>query len=233
MRDRLSGNEKLLLLCNPQNPGGTVYRRDELLQHHQFAREHDLIVCSDEIHCELLLEPGVRHTPFATLNDDAVQRSVTLMSPSKTFNLAGLGASLAIVPNEALRQRLKRARSGIVPEVNLLALVAAQAAYQYGQPWLDEQLIYLRANRDRLTKRINAMPGLTVLPIEATYLAWIDCSALPVDNPHQFFERAGVGLSAGLDFGDRRFVRLNFGCRWALLDEALDRMARACAALPG
>ena len=91
------------------------------------------------------------------------------MSPSKTFNLAGLGASLAIVPNEALRQRLKRARSGIVPEVNLLALVAAQAAYQYGQPWLDEQLIYLRANRDRLTKRINAMPGLTVLPIEATY----------------------------------------------------------------
>lgn len=108
MRDRLSGNEKLLLLCNPQNPGGTVYRRDELLQHHQFAREHDLIVCSDEIHCELLLEPGVRHTPFATLNDDAAQRSVTLMSPSKTFNLAGLGASLAIVPNEALRQRLKR-----------------------------------------------------------------------------------------------------------------------------
>ena len=101
-----------------------------------------------------------------------------------------------------------------MPEVNLLALVAAQAAYQYGQPWLDEQLIYLRANRDRLTKRINAMPGLTVLPIEATYLAWIDCSALPVDNPHQFFERAGVGLSAGLDFGDRRFVRLNFGCRW-------------------
>lgn len=83
MRDRLSGNEKLLLLCNPQNPGGTVYRRDELLQHHQFARKHDLIVCSDEIHCELLLEPGVRHTPFATLNDDAAQRSVTLMSPSK------------------------------------------------------------------------------------------------------------------------------------------------------
>lgn len=233
MHDRLSGNEKLLLLCNPQNPGGTVYRRDELLQHHQFAREHDLIVCSDEIHCELLLEPGVRHIPFATLNEDAAQRSVTLMSPSKTFNLAGLGASMAIVPNEALRQKLKRARSGIVPEVNLLALVAAQAAYQYGQPWLDEQLIYLRANRDRLTERINAMPGLTLLPIEATYLAWIDCSALPVDNPHQFFERAGVGLSAGLDFGDRRFVRLNFGCRRALLNEALDRMAPACAALAG
>lgn len=233
LHGQLSGNEKLLLLCNPQNPGGTVYRRDELLQHHQFAREHDLIVCSDEIHCELLLEPGVRHIPFATLNEDAAQRSVTLMSPSKTFNLAGLGASMAIVPNEALRQKLKRARSGIVPEVNLLALVAAQAAYQYGQPWLDEQLIYLRANRDRLTERINAMPGLTLLPIEATYLAWIDCSALPVDNPHQFFERAGVGLSAGLDFGDRRFVRLNFGCRRALLDEALDRMAQACAALAG
>ena len=94
---------ELLLLCNPQNPED-VYRRDELLQHHQFALEHDLIVCSDEIHCELLLEPGVRHIPFATLNEDAAQRSVTLMSPSKTFNLAGLGASMAIVPNETLRQ---------------------------------------------------------------------------------------------------------------------------------
>lgn len=229
--ERLDGHEKLLLLCNPQNPGGTVYRNEELSRQHAFARERDLIVCSDEIHCELLLEPGVRHIPFATLNEDAAQRSITLMSPSKAFNLAGLGASMAIVPNDTLRQTLKRARSGIVPEVDLLALVAAQAAYQHGQTWLDEQLAYLRANRDRVTERINAMPGLRLLPIEATYLAWIDCSALPVANPQLFFEHAGVGLSAGLDFGDRRFVRLNFGCRRALLEEALERMARACASV--
>ncbi|CAI0777377.1 MalY/PatB family protein [Serratia ficaria] len=229
---QLDGKEKLLLLCNPQNPGGTAYRREELLQHHDFARKHGLIVCSDEIHCDLLLEPDVRHIPFATLNEDAAQRSITLMSPSKTFNIAGLGASMAIIPNAALRQRLQRARNGIVPDVDLLALVAAQAAYQHGQPWLDEQLLYLRANRDVVTERINAMPGLRLPPFEASYLAWIDCSELKVDNPHAFFEQAGVGLSPGLDFGNRRFVRLNFGCRRALLNEALDRMAQACASLP-
>lgn len=228
---QLNGKEKLLLLCNPQNPGGTVYRRQELLQQHAFAQAHELIVCSDEIHCDLLLEPGGQHIPFATLNDDAAQRSITLMSPSKTFNIAGLGASMAIIPNPELRQKLVRARSGIVPEVDVLALVAAQAAYQHGQYWLDALLIYLRANRDLVTERINAMPGLLLQPIEATYLAWIDCSQLTVDNPHAFFEQAGVGLSPGLDFGNRHFVRLNFGCRRELLIQALDRMMLATQAL--
>jgi cystathionine beta-lyase len=228
---QLNGREKLLLLCNPQNPGGTVYRRQELLQQHAFAQRHDLIVCSDEIHCDLLLEPGCQHIPFATLNEDAAQRSITLMSPSKTFNIAGLGASMALVPNTALRQKLIRTRSGIVPEVDILALVAAQAAYQHGQDWLDELLVYLRANRDLVTERINVMPGLQLQPIEATYLAWIDCSQLAVDNPHAFFEQAGVGLSPGLDFGNRHFVRLNFGCRRKLLSQALDRMLIATRSL--
>ncbi|WP_413481584.1 MalY/PatB family protein [Serratia proteamaculans] len=228
---QLNGKEKLLLLCNPQNPGGTVYRKQELLQQLAFAQAHGLMVCSDEIHCDLLLEPGCEHIPFATLNEDAAQRSITLMSPSKTFNIAGLGASMAIIPNPELRQKLVRARSGIVPEVDVLALVAAQAAYQHGQAWLDALLIYLRANRDLVTERINAMPGLLLQPIEATYLAWIDCSQLAVDNPHAFFEQAGVGLSPGLDFGNRRFVRLNFGCRRELLLQALDRMTLATQAL--
>ncbi|MBS0974669.1 MalY/PatB family protein [Serratia rubidaea] len=228
---RLQGQEKLLLLCNPHNPGGTVYRRDELLALQQFAQQHDWIVCSDEIHCDLLLEPGLQHIPFAALNEDAAQRSITLMSPSKTFNIAGLGASMAIVPNEQLRRTLCRTRRGLVPEVDVLALVAAQAAYQDGQPWLDRQLDYLRANRDLVMTRINALPGLRLAPIEATYLAWIDCSGLPVDNPHAFFEQAGVGLSPGLDFGDRRFVRLNFGCQRALLIRALERIERAVRAL--
>lgn len=228
---QLNGKEKLLLLCNPQNPGGTVYRKQELLQQLAFTQAHGLMVCSDEIHCDLLLEPGCEHIPFATLNEDAAQRSITLMSPSKTFNIAGLGASMAIIPNPELRQKLVRARSGIVPEVDVLALVAAQAAYQHGQAWLDALLIYLRANRDLVTERINAMPGLLLQPIEATYLAWIDCSQLAVDNPHAFFEQAGVGLSPGLDFGNRRFVRLNFGCRRELLLQALDRMTLATQAL--
>ncbi|MCS3408405.1 MalY/PatB family protein [Serratia sp. AKBS12] len=230
---QLTGREKLLLLCNPHNPGGTVYRRDELLAQQQFAQAHELIVCSDEIHCDLLLEPGMRHIPFATLNEDAALRSVTLMSPSKTFNIAGLGASMAIVPNPELRRALCRERRGIVPEVDVLALVAAQAAYRHGQPWLDAQLTYLRGNRDLVMECINALPGLQLQPVEATYLAWIDCSGLPVDNPHVFFEQAGVGLSPGLDFGDRRFVRLNFGCQRDLLLRALQRMSNAVQALMG
>ncbi|WP_416262414.1 MalY/PatB family protein [Gibbsiella quercinecans] len=228
---QLTGKERLLMLCNPQNPGGTVYRHDELLAQHAFAQRHDLVVCSDEIHCDLLLEPGLRHIPFATLNADAEQRSITLMAPSKTFNIAGLGAAMAIIPNPALRQRFNRQRSGLVPPVDVLALAAAHAAYRDGQPWLDELLDYLRANRDRVSQRINAMPGLQLQPIEATYLAWCDCSGLPVENPHAFFEQAGVGLSPGLEFGNRHFVRLNFGCRRELLDSALDRMEQAIATL--
>ncbi|MFC0227207.1 MalY/PatB family protein [Serratia aquatilis] len=227
VENALEGHERLLMLCNPQNPGGTVYRREELQAVYEFAQAHDLVVCSDEIHCDLLLQPDLQHIPFASLNDDAAQRSITLMSPSKTFNIAGLGASMAIIPNDELRLQFCRARSGIVPEVDILALVAAQAAYRDGQPWLDAQLDYLRTNCNLVTERINAMPGLQMVPVEATYLAWIDCSGLPVHNPHAFFEQAGVGLSPGLDFGDRRFVRLNFGCRYSLLITALERMAQA------
>ena len=226
----LSGKEKLLMLCNPQNPGGTVYRRDELEAQLAFARQHDLIVCSDEIHCDLLLEPGVRHIPFASLSEDAAQRSVTLISPSKTFNIAGLGASLAIIPNAELRARFKQARYGIVPEVDILALVAAEAAWRGGDAWLEGLLAYLRAGRDRLHAAVNALPGLSMASPEATYLGWIDCSGLDVASPARYFENRGLGFSPGRDFGDDRFVRFNFGCTHATLEEALDRLRAAVAA---
>ncbi|WP_413724728.1 MalY/PatB family protein [Sodalis sp. RH16] len=223
----LTGVEKLLMLCNPHNPGGTVYRREELQQQLAFAQRHDLLVCSDEIHCDLLLEPGVEHIPFASLDSDAEQRSVTLMSPSKTFNIAGLGASLAVIPNPRLRMRFIAQRSGIVPSVDVLAFVAATAAWRDGQPWLDEHLAYLRGNRDWLRARINELPGLHMASPEGTYLAWIDAHELAVENPQRFFEQAGVGLSPGAEFGDPRFVRLNFGCPRALLEEGVERMAAA------
>lgn len=226
----LNGKEKLLMLCNPQNPGGTVYRRDELEAQLAFARQHDLIVCSDEIHCDLLLEPGVRHIPFASLSEDAAQRSVTLISPSKTFNIAGLGASLAIIPNAELRARFKQARYGIVPEVDILALVAAEAAWRGGDAWLEELLAYLRVSRDRLHAAVNALPGLSMASPEATYLGWIACSGLDVASPALYFENQGLGFSPGRDFGDDRFVRFNFGCTHAMLEEALDRLSAAVAA---
>lgn len=224
---QLNGSEKLLMLCNPHNPGGTVYRRDELEAQLRFARRHDLIVCSDEIHCDLLLEPGVKHIPFASLSEDAAQRSITLMSPSKTFNIAGLGASVAIIPNRELRDRFCRERKGMVPDVDVLAYVAATAAWREGQPWLDEQLAYLKRNRDALVNHLHSLPELSMVPPEGSYLGWIDAGRLGVSNPQQFFERHGLGFSAGSDFGDDRFVRINFGCHRLLLEEALRRMTLA------
>ncbi|MDF1893634.1 MalY/PatB family protein [Rahnella contaminans] len=224
---QLDGSEKLLMLCNPYNPGGTVYRSDELLQQHEFARRHNLVVCSDEIHCDLILEPDLKHVPFASLNADAEQRSITLMAPSKTFNLAGLGASMAIIPNPELRRKFFDTSKGIVPHVNILAYVAATAAYRDGEAWLNAQLDYLRENRDLVATRINAMPGLRMLVPEGTYLGWIDASALPVDDPYRFFVEAGVGFSGGAEFGAPKCVRINFGCQRALLGKALDRMEAA------
>lgn len=227
---QMSGKEKLLMLCNPQNPGGTVYRRDELEAQLAFAQQHDLIVCTDEIHCDLLLEPGVQHIPFASLSEDAAQRSITLISPSKTFNIAGLGASLAIIPNAELRARFNRVRQGIVPSVDILSLVAAEAAWRDGDAWLEAQLVYLRRNRDWLVEQVNALPGLTMTSPEATYLAWIDASALNVASPALYFEKYGLGFSPGRDFGDDKFVRLNFGCTRALLEEAVVRLGKAANA---
>lgn len=230
VEEKLTGREELLMLCNPQNPGGTVYSREELLAQLEFAERHDLIVCSDEIHCDLLLEPGVHHTPFASLNEAAARRSITLMSPSKSFNIAGLGASVAIIPNPELRKRFSQAMAGIVPHVDVLALTAAEAAWRDGEPWLAAQCDYLRRNRDRLCSAINALPGLRVAPPQATYLAWVDASGLEAENPTRFFHDAGLGFSQGLDFGEAQFVRINFGCTAATLDEAIRRLQAAVKA---
>lgn len=226
----MQGNERLLMLCNPQNPGGTVYRRDELEAQLAFAQQHDLIVCSDEIHCDLLLSPGAQHIPFAALSEDAAQRSITLISPSKTFNIAGLGASMAIIPNPELRARFKRVREGIVPGVDILALVAAEAAWRDGDEWLAAQLDYLRANRDWLVAQVNALPELQMAAPEATYLGWIDASKLDVASPMDYFEQHGLGFSPGHDFGDDNFVRFNFGCTRATLEQAVARLQLAVAA---
>lgn len=227
----LQGNERLLMLCNPQNPGGTVYRKQELLAQLAFAEKYDLTVCSDEIHCDLLLDDNIPHIPFASLNESAANRSITLMAPSKTFNIAGLGASIAIIPNKQLRLQFTQATAGIMPYLNILSYSAAIAAYTDNSGWLAEQIGYLRGNRDYLYKEINQIKGLRLLPIEATYLAWIDASLLPIANPHRFFEEAGVGLSAGKDYGNEKFVRLNFGCSRHLLEKAVQRIKLACTAL--
>jgi len=229
LEQAITPTTRLLLFCNPQNPGGTVYRRDELEQLADIVVRHDLIICSDEIHCDLILEPGLQHIPLASLNPDIAARTITLMAPSKTFNIAGLGCSFAIIENPVLRRAFSRTRKGIVPDVNLLGYTAAIAAYKAGDSWNDRQCAYLRGNRDYLVEQINQIPGLSLQPGEATYLAWIDVSAAKLDNPPHFFEEAGVGLSPGRDFGDERFMRLNFGCSRETLEEAVRRIR--CAML--
>lgn len=220
----LTPNTRLLLLCNPHNPTGRVFTREELETLAGIARRHDLLVCSDEIHCDLILEPCARHLPFVALDDDTRRRTITLMAPSKTFNLPGLGYSFALIPNPALRRRFVKAMNGIVPHPCLPGFVAAEAAYREGWPWLDQLQRYLRRNRDLAYARLSQLPELEVTCPEATYLMWIQARTLSEQPPCMWFEAAGVGLSDGTPFGDPLSVRLNFACARALLEQALERI---------
>jgi cystathionine beta-lyase len=218
---------RLFMLCNPHNPVGRVFDEDELRWIGELAIERDLVICSDEIHCGLVLDADKPHLPIAMLDEDIARRTITLMAPSKTWNIPALYCAMAIIPDPALRARFRRGMRGIVPEVNVLGFVAAEAAYRDGGPWRAALLDYLRANRDSVVKAVAAMPALEMVAPEATYLAWIDCRAAGLTDPMAFFEAAGVSLSDGRAFGLPGFVRLNFACPRATLDEALARMARA------
>ncbi len=215
---------RLFLLCNPHNPVGRVYEVEELERLARFCERHDLTLCADEIHAGLVLDASRRHRSIANLDPEFAQRTITLMAPSKTFNIPGLGFSFAVIPDPALRARFRGHMKGIVPDINVLGFAAALAAYREGEPWRRALIEYLRRNAETLIASIRTMPGLGVAMVEATYLAWIDARSLAVENPQRFFEAAGVGLSDGADFGAPGFVRLNFGCRHALLEEALGRM---------
>jgi len=222
---------KLLLWCNPQNPVGRIFTRKELTDLAAFCDRHGLVICSDEIHADLRIDPGAPHIPMATLDPSIADRTITLMAPSKTYNIAGLGCSFAVISNDRLRRKCKRAMAGIVPHINTLAYTAALAAYRYGKPWLTALLDYLRQNHHQVLTTVTAMPGLTMKPVEATYLAWIDARALEIEPPAFFFEKAGVGFNNGADFGMPGFVRLNFGCPKKMLDQGLARMQAALGKL--
>ena len=222
---------RLFILCNPQNPLGRVFTRTELEKMAEICLREGTLICSDEIHCDLVYE-GYRHLPIASLAPDVAQRTITLMAPSKTFNLAGLQCSFAIIQNDPLRKQFKTASRGLMAHMNQLACTAGVAAYAQGQSWLDELLGYLQANRDMTVAFIREhMPNIRVSVPEGTYLAWLDCTNDPaLSRPYQFFlKQAHVALSDGVPFGPPGLghVRLNFGCRRELLLEALNRMHSA------
>jgi cystathionine beta-lyase len=221
---------RLFILCNPHNPVGKVFQRQELERLAEICLQHGVTICSDEIHCDLVF-PGHLHIPIASLDTEISNNTITLMSPSKTFNLAGLECSFAIIQNPELRKRYLAARKGLVPWVNLMGIVAARTAYKEGQDWLDQALLYLEGNRDYLMKFLQEhIPGIHMGLPEGTYLAWLDCRRTGIEGePAQFFlDNANVAVNDGGTFGrgGEGFVRLNFGCPRAMLHEALERIKK-------
>jgi cystathionine beta-lyase len=225
----ITAKTRLLLLCSPHNPVGRVFDREELAKLVSICEKYDIIICSDEIHCDLILDTDKKHIPTATISPAAEARTITLMAPSKTFNVPGLGCSFAIISDAGLRQNFSLAMAGIVPDTNILGYTATLAAYRDGWKWLACLLDYLRKNRQLVEQEIGSIDGLTMRYAEATYLAWIDARSIDARSPARYLEKAGVGLSEGSDFGSPGFMRLNFGCPRSLLKQALERMSQALA----
>ena len=231
LRSAITPRTKILELCSPHNPVGRVFSREELEELADLCEEKDLIICSDEIHCELILDEDKKHIPTATLSNKIANRTVTMMAPSKTFNVPGFGCSFAIIPNSRLRSQFKQAMTGIVPDAAALGYYATIAAFRESEEWRQGLLEYLRNNRDYLLKEFETIPEITMFPVESTYLAWLDVSKLNQENPDQFFEAAGVGLSDGRPFGMNGYLRLNFGCPRHRLEEAMKRIKTAVSEL--
>ena len=233
---RAAKKVNMFLLCNPHNPVGIIHSGADLQRMAEICLENNVLVVSDEIHCELLLD-GNRFTPLATLSPEIAARTITLIAPSKTFNIPGLFCGFAIIPNEELRIRYMETVFKMGIHVASPGLIAARVAYS-GQcdAWLKKLLIYLTDNRDFLLSYVTKqLPMLRITVPDATYLAWIDCSELDLKpTPYEFFlKEARVALGDGGRFGkgSEQFVRLNFGTSRRILKQGLDRIRKALRAL--
>jgi cystathionine beta-lyase len=229
MAKAVTARTRLFLLCNPQNPTGRVYTRDELLALARFCERHDLLICSDEIHCSLILDADRNHTPIASLSQEIASRTITLMAPTKTYNTPGLGCAFAIIPDRALRQRFNAARLGLVPGIGPLAYVAATEAYRDRSDWLPSLLGYLAGNRDLLQQTVASIPNVTMTHVEGTYLGWLDIRALNLASIPDHFEAHGLGISDGAQFHGPGFIRFNFACPRPTLTVGLARLREALA----
>lgn len=215
---------KLFLLCNPHNPAGTVFTKEEQERLLEICLKNNIVICSDEIHCDLLLDKTKNHLSIATLSPEAAQQTITLLAPSKTFNIAGLGCSMAIIPNDELRAKFIKTKAGLMPMLSAYAYEAALAAYRDGVAWHEELLDYLRQNHQFLLNEINQLKGMKMVPLEATYLAWIDTRESGIADFAQKLEAVGVGVSDGVQFDGAGFIRLNFACPRATLEEVVRRI---------
>ncbi len=226
--DHRPGRVRVLLLSNPQNPTGRAYTKSELTLLADFCLKNDLILCSDEIHCPILLDQHATHTPVASLYPEIAERTVSLFSPTKAYNIPGLPCAVAVIPDRALRQAFKQTDAGLLPNIGPLSFAASTAAFADEGDYLPALLAYLRGNRDRLAEVAGSRMG----PVEATYLAWIDVSDTRIaSHAGAHFEQHGLGLSNGVDFAGPGFVRFNFACPRSLLERGMERLAEALADL--
>ncbi|MDD3265560.1 MAG: PatB family C-S lyase [Burkholderiales bacterium] len=222
---------KLILLCNPHNPVGRVWNKDELENIAALAKKYNVYICSDEIHYGLVLDKNKKHIPIASLNDDSKMRTLTLMAQSKTFNLAGLDCAYMIAANPEIRAKLAKITTGLFFSPNIFGLSATNTAITKCDDWHDELIAYLNNNLTEIIKYVSQWQDIEMIRQEATYLAWLDCrkfaSKHNINNIHKWFEENGVGLGDGSDFDADGFVRINFATQRAVLIEALQRMKDA------
>lgn len=227
IRAAITPRTRMFMLCNPYNPAGTVFTKEELQTLSDICTEHNIVICADEIHCDLILDESKKHISIATLSKEAENQTITLLSPSKTFNIAGLGCSFAVIPDGEIRAKFANLKYIVEPMPSAYAFQAALAAYRDCDEWHEQLLAYLRKNHDYILQEMNAIKGFSMQPLESTYLAWIDTRESEIENISEILENAGVGISdGGFFFDGKGFIRLNFGTQMRRLEAAVWRMRK-------
>ena len=219
-------NTRLLFFCNPHNPGGSVYTKAELNDIAAFCVNNNIVICSDEIHCNMIHD-GIQHIPIASLSEEIADQSITLMSLNKVFNIPGLGLAWMICKNKEIRKKIQAQIGTLIPDPQIISYVSTQAALRHGEPWRQELIQYLESNKLMLKNDIKQMQSLQMYAMEASYLAWIDCSQLENIDPAQLFLGHGLALQPGSMFQQDNHVRINIATPKSVLSEALDRMHAA------
>jgi cystathionine beta-lyase len=217
---------RMLMICNPQNPTGRSYSTDELAQLADFIERHDLYLVSDEIHCNIMIDADCRHQPIAAAHPDIAARTINLYAATKVYNIPGISCAAAVIPDATLRRRFMHERAGLIPGIGPLGFVASEAAFNDRSDWIEQLLTYLRGN----LADIQSAVGSRLSPLQATYLAWINVADLELSDTESYFAEHGIGISPGAQFGAPEYIRFNFGCPRAILQEGLARLTAAIEA---
>jgi cysteine-S-conjugate beta-lyase len=223
MAQALTPTTRMLMICNPQNPTGRCYSLEELRQLAEFIEQHDLLLVSDEIHCNIILDPSCQHHPVAARFPEIAHRTINLYAATKVYNIPGISCAAAVIPDVELRKAFIKAKAGLLPGIGPLGFVASEVAFNDRSDWVPELLSYLRNN----LRAIKAVAGERLAPLQATYLAWLNVSDLGLENTESYFAKAGLGISPGAQFGESGYIRFNFGAPEQTLQEGLQRLNHA------